>query len=162
MEYKGIKVYTPSRYLIDKWLIQICEKEGRSKKYWHRYARVERFLQHKAFIYAAYRFAKEYPNEVGVIPAIWGYYINTDKGVVWQGQSIIIDKGVLKFWNVSGKGHVLKAPQEEVAEKTLQWLKEEEISHYYYVAVNLQQAYGYKVVKSGEVDVSYLKKLACA
>lgn len=58
--------YTIPDPLKKKWIWEVSKKEDRNPFYWQEYARVRRGLESKGIVYAAYQFAKERPNEVGV------------------------------------------------------------------------------------------------
>jgi hypothetical protein len=77
-----IQYSVPPR-LLEKWIKQVSAEEKRDPKRWYEYERVQRKVWRKGLVYAAYAFAQEYPNEVGIAE---GY-----------GRPILVQNGAVEF-----------------------------------------------------------------
>lgn len=62
---KTIKYIVPKKLFL-KWIRDVCDREGRPRDKWYDYQRVRRTIFCKACTWAAHRFGKDYPHELGI------------------------------------------------------------------------------------------------
>ena len=84
--------------LLQRWIEQVSEQEHRDPERWYEYDRVQRKVWRKARVYAAYTFAEEHPNRVGVVKVLYSGYGVRDRGQIYTyGRSILVQNGVVEF-----------------------------------------------------------------
>lgn len=83
--------------LAKKWILQACEIEGRNPEDWQIYARVCRKAEDKAYVYAAYQYAKKY-SLPGIIYDLFCSYQDNGFGSQEKcGTSIFVHNGKVEF-----------------------------------------------------------------